>query len=88
MGTACHIKGGDNILHVWETKLGIHEGEVTEDRLYSLDRVACVGCCAIAPVSLVKEEVYGSMMPTKVDGILLGIQHKEEKEKDIKKEEE
>jgi len=79
MGTACHIKGGDNILHVWETKLGIREGEVTEDRLFSLDRVACVGCCAIAPVSVVGEEVHGTMMPTRVDGILLSVQMAEER---------
>jgi NADH-quinone oxidoreductase subunit E len=73
MGTACHIKGGSAILKVWETKLGISEGEVTEDRLYSLDRVACVGCCAMAPVSVVGEEVHGNMMPTTVDGIMLAV---------------
>jgi len=81
MGTACHIKGGDNILKVWETKLGIREGEVTEDRKFSLDRVACVGCCAMAPVALVGEEVHGGMMPTRVEGILLAIRMKEEAER-------
>lgn len=80
MGTACHIKGGDNILKVWETKLGIREGEVTEDRKFSLDRVACVGCCAMAPVALVGDEVHGGMMPTRVEGILLAIRMKEEAE--------
>lgn len=74
MGTACHIKGGNAILKVWETKLGISEGEVTEDRLYSLDRVACVGCCAMAPVAVVGEEVRGNMMPTTVDGIMLAVE--------------
>jgi len=88
MGTACHIKGGDAILSVWETKLGIREGEVTPDRLFSLDRVACVGCCAIAPVSLVGEEVHGSMMPTRVDGILLAVQREEERRKKEEEEEE
>lgn len=78
MGTACHIKGGESIMTVWETKLGIREGEVTDGRLFSLDRLACVGCCAMAPVSLVGEDVYGSMMPTKVDGILLRIRREEE----------
>jgi len=80
MGTACHIKGGDAILKVWETKLGIREGEVTDDRLYSLDRVACVGCCAMAPVTLVGEEVHGNMMPTRVDGIMLAVKMEEERE--------
>ena len=74
MGPACHIKGGNAILKVWETKLGISEGEVTEDRLYSLDRVACVGCCAMAPVAVVGEEVHGNMMPTNVDGIMLAVE--------------
>ncbi len=87
MGTACHIKGGTSIMNVWETKLGIGEGEVTEDRLYSLDRVACVGCCAIAPVCLVGEEVHGSMMPTRVNGILLAVQREEQEEKRKKEEE-
>jgi len=79
MGTACHIKGGNAILKVWETKLGIREGEVTEDRLYSLDRVACVGCCAMAPVAVVGEEVHGNMMPTGVEGIMLAIELAEKK---------
>ncbi len=74
MGTACHIKGGNAILKVWETKLGIREGEVTEDRLYSLDRVACVGCCAMAPVAVVGEEVHGNMIPVTVDGIMLAVE--------------
>jgi NADH-quinone oxidoreductase subunit E len=81
MGTACHIKGGNAILKVWETKLGIREGEVTEDRLYSLDRVACVGCCAMAPVAVVGEEVHGNMMPTTVDGIMLAVDLAEKKGK-------
>ena len=81
MGTACHIKGGNAILKVWETKLGIKEGEVTEDRLFSLDRVACVGCCAMAPVSVVGEQVHGNMMPTTVDGILLAVELAEGKER-------
>lgn len=71
MGTACHIKQGRLVLDHFERKLGIAEGEVSEDREYSLDRVACVGCCTLAPVALVGEEVIGEMSPTKVDGLLL-----------------
>jgi NADH-quinone oxidoreductase subunit E len=82
MGTACHIKGANAILKVWETKLGIAEGGVTDDRLFSLDRVACVGCCAMAPVAVVKEEVYGNMMPTTVDGIMLAVELDEKKQKE------
>jgi NADH-quinone oxidoreductase subunit E len=82
MGTACHIKGGNAILKVWETKLGITEGEVTEDRLYSLDRVACVGCCAMAPVAIVGEDVHGNMMPTNVDGVMLAVELAEKRERE------
>ena len=71
MGTACHIKQGRLVLDHFERKLGIKVGEVSEDREYSLDRVACVGCCTLAPVALVNEDVIGEMSPTKVDGLLL-----------------
>jgi NADH-quinone oxidoreductase subunit E len=71
MGTACHIKQASKILDHWERELGIGPGQVTEDREYSLDRVACVGCCTLAPVALVNERVIGDMSPTKVDGLLL-----------------
>jgi len=74
VGTACHIKQAVKVLEHWERNLGISEGEVSEDREYSLDRVACVGCCTLAPVTLIGEEVIGNMSPTKVDGLLL--QHK------------
>jgi len=86
MGTACHIKGGDAILHVWEKKLGIQQGGVTEGRRFSLDRVVCVGCCAIAPVTVVGDRVYGSMMPTRVDGILLAVRLAEENENEGERE--
>ncbi len=71
MGTACHIKQASKILEHWERNLDIRTGEVTGDREYSLDRVACVGCCTLAPVTLVNDAVIGEMSPTKVDGLLL-----------------
>jgi NADH-quinone oxidoreductase subunit E len=80
MGTACHIKRGRLVLEHFERELGICEGQVTEDKEYSLDRVACVGCCTLAPVALVGDEVIGEMSPTKVDGLLL--QHKIKREQD------
>ncbi len=79
MGTACHIKQGDKVLDQWKRRLEIDEGERTPDGEYSLERVACVGCCAMAPVTIIEDEVIGHMAPTKVDGILL--QDKIEKEK-------
>ena len=80
LGTACHVKGGDIILENFERKLEIEEGETTPDREFSIERVACVGCCAIAPVALVGETVHGNMAPSKVEGLILRIQVEKEKE--------
>ena len=86
MGTACHIKQGGLVLDQWERKLEIEEGGVTPNREYSLERVACIGCCTMAPVSTVGEEIIGEMSPTKVDGILLQHQiKKEQKEREAQK---
>lgn len=84
LGTACHMKGGRVILEAWERRLGIRVGETTTDREFSLDRVACVGCCAMAPVSVVEETVEGRVSPTRVDGILLAFQMEKEKEEEKK----
>lgn len=73
MGTACHLTGGHIIMDSFERRLEISEGETTPDREFSLERVACVGCCALAPVVLVNEEVEARVRPTRVDGILLGL---------------
>ncbi len=73
MGTACHMTGGNIIMDSFERRLEIEEGETTKDREFSLERVACVGCCALAPVVLVNEEVEAKVRPTRVDGILLGL---------------
>ena len=80
LGTACHVRGGDIILENFERKLGISEGQTTPDREFSIDRVACVGCCALAPVAIVDETVYGKVAPSKVEGLILGFQIEKEKE--------
>ncbi len=79
LGTACYIKGGDVILEHFERKLDIREGETTADREFSIDRVACVGCCALAPVALVGETLHGHMMTSKVEGLILRIGIEKEK---------
>jgi len=78
LGTACHVRGGEIILENFERKLGIKEGETTEDREFSIERVACVGCCALAPVALVGETVHGGMAPSKVEGLFTRIQVEKE----------
>ena len=60
-GTACHVKGSSNILEILKTELGIGIGETTKDGFFSLDTVACLGACSIAPVVKVNEEFYGKM---------------------------
>jgi NADH-quinone oxidoreductase subunit E len=80
MGTACHMKGGHITLAAWQRRLKIGPGETTPDREFDLDTVACVGCCAMAPVSVVDHKVEGKVEPTRVDGILLSYQLQKEKE--------
>ncbi len=88
LGTACHVRGGDIILENFERKLEIKDGETTPDREFSIERVACVGCCALAPVALVNETVHGHMAPSKVEGLILRIQiEKEKEERDRRKSE-
>lgn len=79
MGTACHVRGGEIILENFERKLEIREGETTGDREFSIERVACVGCCALAPVALVGETLHGHMAPSKVEGLVLRVRLEREK---------
>jgi len=66
MGTACHVRGSGLIMEAISDKLGIKVGETTQDREFSLDRVACFGACALAPVILINHEVHGDMSSTKM----------------------
>jgi NADH-quinone oxidoreductase subunit E len=82
MGTACHVKGGHIALEAWQRRLKIGPGETSPDREFDLDTVACVGCCAMAPVTVVDKKVEAKADPTRVDGILLSYQlQKEQNEK-------
>jgi len=73
LGTACHMKGGYITLDAWKRRLGIDLKQTTPDREFDLDSVACVGCCVMAPVTVVDEKPQGKVEPTKVDGILLAF---------------
>ena len=61
LGTACHVGGGQNFMEVMKTDKNLGHGEITPDGKFSLERVACLGCCALAPVVVVNEEVHGRM---------------------------
>lgn len=80
LGTACHMKGGYITMDAWRRRLGIDVRQTTEDREYDLDSVACVGCCVMAPVTVVDGKPEGRVEPTRVDGILLSFEMAREKE--------
>ena len=80
LGTACHMKGGYILLDAWKRRLGVGRGETTPDREFDLDTVACVGCCAMAPVNVIDKKAEGRISPTRVDGILLAYKTAKEKE--------
>jgi NADH-quinone oxidoreductase subunit E len=70
LGTACHVKGGEQILVMAQQRLSIKTGETTADGKYDLDRVACLGCCALAPVVAFDDKIHSQMSVLKIQGIL------------------
>ncbi len=70
MGTACYLKGGDTILGELESLLGIKTNEVTEDGKFSIESVRCVGCCGLAPVLVIGDEVFGKVTKDQLPGII------------------
>jgi NADH-quinone oxidoreductase subunit E len=71
-GTACHVRGGERLIHATTQKLQIKPGETTKDSLFTLERIACLGCCALAPVIIVDEKLHGQMTLQKYHQILEG----------------
>jgi NADH-quinone oxidoreductase subunit E len=71
-GTACHVRGGARILKEVERRLGIRPGETTKDMEYSLETVACIGACALAPTMRIDGETYGQMTTKKVAEVIGG----------------
>lgn len=69
-GTACHVRGGHQILREFEQRLGIKAGESTSDAKFDLERVACLGCCALAPVVSVDGKVHAGVTTKQVPRIL------------------
>ena len=83
-GTACHVNGADHIEEAVSEYLNIKDGETTEDGLFTLNNVACLGCCSLAPVMMIKsadgEETYGNLTKDSVVKILDEIRSRETKE--------
>jgi NADH-quinone oxidoreductase subunit E len=70
LGTACHVRGSSRLLDVLEHQLNIKSGKTTADGQFSLEHVACFGCCALAPVVMVDQEVHGRMSSPKAQKLL------------------
>ena len=70
LGTACYVKGSGDVYAKLQEILGISGGEVTPDKMFSLDATRCVGCCGLAPVMTVNGEVYGRVTPDSVVEII------------------
>ncbi len=69
-GTACHVNGSEMIAQTIKEELGISDGETTDDGLFTLSCVACLGCCSLSPVMMINDETYGSLTPKKVREII------------------
>lgn len=76
-GTACHVNSSELILQTIKDELGIEDGETTEDGLFSLKCVACLGCCSLSPVMMINESTYGSLTPEKTKKILKELREAE-----------
>ncbi len=70
LGTACHVRGADQILEEFKRVLGIGVGQTTPDGKFSIDCLRCVGACGLAPVAMIGEKVYGRLTPNMVTGII------------------
>ena len=76
-GTACHVNSSELILQTIKDELGIEDGETTEDGLFSLKCVACLGFCSLSPVMMINESTYGSLTPEKTKKILKELREAE-----------
>lgn len=69
-GTACHVSGAEKISNALEDILKIKDKETTRDGLFSLERVACLGCCSLAPCLMINDKAYGRLKPKDIEGII------------------
>ena len=70
LGTACYLRGGDDIIKEFERQLGVGLNATTSDGLFSVEAVRCLGCCGLAPVAVVNGEVHGKLETKNVEGII------------------
>ena len=72
-GTACHVNGSEGIEEAIHEELGINDGETSEDGLFTLINVACLGCCSLSPVMMINGETYGKLTPQSTKKIIADI---------------
>jgi NADH-quinone oxidoreductase subunit E len=77
-GTACHVSGAKTIIETIEDELGIEVGDTTEDGLFTLNTVACIGCCSLAPVIMINDDTHGRLTPASLRKLLRDYRRKEE----------
>jgi NADH-quinone oxidoreductase subunit E len=75
-GTACHVQGADSLDTTLETKLSVKPGDTTADGEFSVEKVACLGCCSLAPVVMIDGEVYGRLTGDKLGKIVTAMRGK------------
>jgi NADH-quinone oxidoreductase E subunit len=75
-GTACHVNNSEQLLHFLEKRLKINAGELTEDKMFSLECVNCIGACAKAPAMMINDTVYGELTEKKIDQIIEELRNK------------
>jgi len=78
-GTACHVSGSRTLIDAIEDELRVEVGGTTEDGLFTLTTVACLGCCSLAPVIMVDDETYGRLTPAAVRKVFRDIRRREKK---------
>jgi len=70
LGTACHVRGGQILCEAVERELGVVPGQTTDDERFDLQRVACLGCCALAPVLQIADDIHARMNVTRLKAVL------------------
>jgi NADH-quinone oxidoreductase subunit E len=73
LGTACYVRGSKKILNTIEEEFKIKDGDTTEDLALTLETVGCIGCCGLAPVTMINEEITGEIGKKKLDGLVKSI---------------
>jgi len=76
MGTACYLKGGEDLIHELENTLGIGLNQVSDDGEFSFEAVRCVGCCGLAPVAVCGPDVFGKLVTDKIPEVLAQLKAK------------